>query len=491
MNAAPNAPGAFDALIIGAGVNGLTAAANLARHRKRVLVLEARNKIGGRCETVTLGDSFSAPSVAHLLYALDPSVVSEFRLTHHGLKFAARDVPLVGLRADGKHLVLGRDRHAAVRSIAAHSQADAEAWPKFQRELFELGRVMRSHWWDASPFELPLPAAIKHLKVISLAAWLDSWFESDALKALLAFDASEGGCSPLDAGSAPELVWRASQEMSGRQGAVAFASGGPATLAQALFEAAQAAGAEVRTGARVEALLVTEGTISGARLSSGEIIAAPLVLSSLNRGESLALTPPGAGGFAHMAQANLAKPAVASAQLLLALDHLPPFGGVTVPLNARFVAAERLETFIAAHASARAGKIADELPFEFIAPSAFDAALAPVGQHVVSVLIRPLPVEGCENRREELLSKIVATLDRFAFGLSKHIVHKELLTPENIAERYGSPSGPGHVLRSWDLRVRTSIPGLMLCGADAEPIGAVSGRVGRVAAAFALAEVPR
>ena len=88
-------------------------------------------------------------------------------------------------------------------------------------------------------------------------------------------------------------------------------------------------------------------------------------------------------------------------------------------------------------------------------------------------------------------NSIWSITDRFAFGLSKHIVHKELLTPENVAERYGPPSGPGHMLRSWDLRVRTSIPGLMLCGADAEPVGAASGRAGRVAASFVPAEVPR
>jgi phytoene dehydrogenase-like protein len=476
------APAAIDVIIIGAGVNGLTAAAVLARKGKRVLVLEARNKTGGGCENLALGEGFSGPAVSHLLYALDPAVVNELRITRHGLTFAARDIPLVGLRADGKHLVLGRDRHAAVRSIAAHAQADAEAWLNFHRELFTLARAMRPYWWDSSPFELPLPSAIKKLGRLSLVAWLDSWFEADALKALLAFDAGEGGRSPLDAGSSVDLVWRAAQEMSGRQGAVAFPVGGPAALAQALFEAARGAGAEIRTGARVRALVVSEGEISGVALASGETIAAPLVLSSLSHTKTFALAPPGAGGFAAAAAAHL--PAIASAQLLLALDRLPSMGNL--PLNARYVVAERLETYVAAHAAARSGRISDELPLEFIVPSAFDKTFAPAGQHVVSALVRPLPAEGCENRREELLSKILATLDRFASGLSKHIVHSELLTPENIVERYGSPCEPGQVLRSWDFRVRTSIPGLLLCGAAAEPIGAVSGRAGRVAASLAL-----
>src|SRR6185295_10813131 len=113
------------------------------------------------------------------------------------------------------------------------------------------GRAMRPHWWDASPFELPLPPAAAPLRHVSLAAWLDARFESDALKALLAFDAGEGGRSPLDAGSALELVWRVSQEMSGRQGAVNFPAGGPAAVVQSVFAAAQAGSVEVRTGAPV------------------------------------------------------------------------------------------------------------------------------------------------------------------------------------------------------------------------------------------------
>ncbi len=124
----------FDAVVIGAGVSGLTAACYLAKAGKRVLVVEARNKLGRRAET-RAGEGFCVPIAAHDLCA-DPRVKKELKLARYGLKFAVRDMPLVGLGHGGRNIVITRDVHDTVRNIAVHSQADAEAWPRFRLELF-------------------------------------------------------------------------------------------------------------------------------------------------------------------------------------------------------------------------------------------------------------------------------------------------------------------------------------------------------------------
>ena len=180
----------MSAIVVGGGVNGLVAATYLARAGRKVVLLEAKDALGGACATTTFATGFKGPTIAHALTALDPRVVAELKLARRGLKFAVRDMPTVALRADGKHLVIGRDVRATARGSAAHSRADAEAWPRFRRELFDLARAMRPFWWDEPKRGWNLPPTIATLRRQNLAAWLDSRFESDAVKAAVACDAS-------------------------------------------------------------------------------------------------------------------------------------------------------------------------------------------------------------------------------------------------------------------------------------------------------------
>ena len=494
---------ARDAIVVGAGVNGLTAATYLATAGKRVLVLEARSAIGGLCETVGGGDDFAFSQGAHALYALDPRVIRELKLARHGLKFAIRDMALVGLRPDGRHIVLSRDDHASVRNIALQSDADAGSWLQFKREWFTLGRKMRALWWDSGATEPESPLrneGIRRLAHMGTAAWLDSWFVSDALKATLGFDAH--ALSPLAAGSALLLVWRAAQEMCGLQGAVALPAGGLRAVTNALAGSARGAGVEIQMNASVADILIdANGAARGVTLASGEVIAAPLVLSSLSRQRTLSYPSAHATlGFAQSAALCRAPLATATARVTFTLDERPQIGGIAVPATARFILAERLEGLAAAHAAAYAGRLPQDLTMEVIMPTAADPALAPAGHHVVSVLVAPLPVAvegGWQNLKAMLAAKVVSALGRYIAGLARHLVAVEVLTPDDVREAFGADDSVGgavsaeRVLAEWRVRVRTPIPGLILCGACADPVGAVSGRGGRVAAAFSLAEGAR
>ena len=261
----------FDVIVIGAGISGLAAAALLAR--------------SGRAVTVVDGAAPSPPPGAQALHALDPALVKALGLARHGLKFAVRDMPLVGLRADGRHLVLTRDAQATALSLVGHSRADAEAWPRVHGEFYALARAMRSYWWGSGGGKTlaRLQGKLEPFRRMGAAAWLDSRFESEALKATLAFDAASGGLSPLEPGSALTLLWRAAQEMCGLQGASAMAAGGPRALVDLFAAAARDAGAELRTASPVACILAEGGKVAGVRLATGEVLAAPRVLSCLSR----------------------------------------------------------------------------------------------------------------------------------------------------------------------------------------------------------------
>jgi phytoene dehydrogenase-like protein len=480
--------GSYDAIVIGGGVSGLVAAAYLARRRKRVVLLEATDTLGGLCRNASLGDGVQIPFAAHALYALDPRLVKDLKLARHGLKFAAHDMALVALRNDGKHLVLSRGLRDTARSIALQSQSDAEAWPRFRGELFTLAQAMRPSWWNDQPLRLGSnqQATLERLSRTGASAWLDTLFESDVLKAALLFDATAQGLSPNEPGSALSLVWRAAQEMCGQQGAVAFPLGGPGALVDALALAARAAGADLRTRAPVVKLMVANGSIGGVELNN-EIISAPLVFSTLPVAETFALAPPAAAGFAHVRDLARARPRTSEAKVTFALRELPMPGGVAVPLASRFIFAERSETLASAHRASALGHYTDEIAFEMILPSAVDPSLAPAGRHIVSALVRPLPWApdgGWPRHKAELAARVAGVLDRHFPGLSQRIVAAEILTPDDLPP--GEHASTTRMLSPWSERTETPIAGLMLCGASAEPVAAVSGRAARLAVAKAL-----
>lgn len=483
-----------DAIVVGGGVNGLAAAGYLAMAGKRVLVVEARSALGGRAATTTLANGCLVSRAAHLLYALDPHVVRELKLSRHGLRFAIRDMALAGLRADGKHLVISRDAIASARAIAVHSESDAAAWSRFSREWYGLARALRALWWRAGRAENSVIAEdprVQGLARMGVKAWLDTQFESEALKALLGFDSH--AVSPLAAGSALVLFWRAAQEMCGLQGAVAMPRGGLRTVADAFAGAARSVGAEMRCDARVVDILVdAAGAAAGVMLASGETIAAPLVLSSLSRRRTLAF----AGvrdrlDFGERALLERERIGPTMARVTLVLGKPPTIAGTAVPANARFVVMDRLESLAAAHAAAYAGRLPQELTMEAILPDAIDPTLAPSGHHLVSVLVGPVPVAidgGWAAARPLLAARVVGALSRHMPGLSTALSAIDIATPDDtdggVDDAFGGSVDVRRLLSDWRARVTTPVDGLVLCGAAADPVGAVSGRGGRVAAAL-------
>ncbi|MBV9331751.1 MAG: NAD(P)/FAD-dependent oxidoreductase [Alphaproteobacteria bacterium] len=467
-----------DAIVIGGGVSGLVAAAYLSRAGLDTVLLEARPFLGGLCAPRAL----LRPSAlqAGLAYAIDPVMVRELRLAKRGFGFLARDVPLVGLRRGGKHIVFGRTSEATAAFIRQHSKRDADTYGKFRRSLLSQARIARGLWWDGPEDEAGLvpPRALSSL---GAGAMLDMWFESDAVKATLAFDATADGVSLDEPPSALTLLWRAAQANNGLQGATGIPHGGMPGLVAALYEAVLAARTEVRISTRVARLMLSEGAIAAAILESGEEISAPLVLSGLSRRATYALLPAGEAGLGD--SLRYIPSAVAAAQLWFVLDSAPDLKlGRTRPL--RFVVADRLEHYSAAHEASRNGLLPADIPFE--------ATGIPVKNgYELSVLARPLPRNvqgGWDEAKVMLAAKVIAALGTIDPGIVARIKQLRIATPADIARRDGVPEAPSveRLLSRTDVRVSTAVPGLYACGADAEPVSAVSGRAARMAAALAI-----
>lgn len=508
----------YDAVIVGGGVGGLVAACYLARSGARVAVLEARPVLGGTAETAEIAEGFRAPFAAHVFYALDARSVRDLKLEEHGLQFAQRDMTRIALRPGGRHLSASNNACWSEGEDLPFSPVEGKAYARFQRELLAFARRLRP-WWTPGAQMPPgghdsaSIAAVAHrlalsardadilegFSRLSAAAYLDRWLEDDALKAALSFDVAIDGMSPQEPGSALLLLWRQAQEIGGKQAAVCQVLGGPSGLVDALERAARAAGVEIRTHALAVSLTVENGRVAGAVLAGGETIRAGVVLSCLDaRRTLLELTPPAAIGFG--TAANLPPPRdVAPAKLLLALNAAPPFAGLQPgDLRARFVLAERPESAAEAKGAALDGCLPGELVMELTVPTAADPELAPAGCHVLSAVFPDMPVSlagGWDGACETFRARAVAALEAYAPGLRDRIVAQRVLTPDDMALRYGGGSASvpplTRLLMSYEARIRTDLPGLYLCGHAAEPAGAISGRAGRFAAQLALAELRR
>lgn len=509
----------FDAIVIGAGHNGLVCAGYLARAGLKVLCVEARESAGGMFAPRTLGRDYRLPGLAHASFPLGVGIRRDLQLDRHGYS-PARAVNTVALGDERDHLVLGPRRVEG----AGLPEEDAREYPRFRRRFLAFARALRPLFENRPPRLKDIGAGDR--KTLAKLGWnvrmglgrepmyellrvaginihdvLDEVFTDDRLKGALAAEAVLGcAMGPRTPGSV--LTWL--QRLHGeRHGALTVHRVGPGGPIDALSRSLEAAGGSLRLGGRVHRILVDGNRATGVKLDDGGTLEAGLIVSNVDpRATFLDLVGADRLDAMFASRVRQIRGAGTVAKLHLALNGLPEFPGVDRSrLGDRIVIAPSMARVEHAFNPSKYGDFPDEPLLEITIPSLHDEAAAPAGHHVMSVNVAFAPYDlagGWDEQRQAIADRVLARLEQYAPGIDSMVVEREFLSPREIESEYGAVQGHWHhgeltMHQSFMLRPlygasqhATPIEGLFLCSAGCHPGGGLTGIPGRNAARRAL-----
>lgn len=436
----------YDALIIGAGHNGLTCAAYLAMNGLRVKVVERRKVVGGAAVTEEFHPGFRNSVAAYTVSLLNPRVIVDLELHRHGLRIVERKAQNFLPAPDGSYLLTGEGR--THESLARISPRDVAQLGDFNRELEIIADVLRAFVLRAPPnvvegFHLNTLREISNaletgnilrrlsvehqrllldLFTLSAGEMLDERFESDLIKALFGFDAIVGNyASPYTAGSAYVMLHHAFGEVNGKKGLWGHAIGGMGAITQAMAASARAQGVEIETGAGVREIIVEGRRAVGAVLDNGTTVRARYVASNLNP-KLLYTRLIAADALPKSFRERIGKYRNGSGtfRMNVALSALPSFTalpGAGDHLTSGIIMAPSLGYMDRAWHDARQYGWSREPVVEMLIPSTLDVSLSPAGQHVASLFCQHVAPQlpgglSWDDKRDEVADLMIATVDR-------------------------------------------------------------------------------
>jgi phytoene dehydrogenase-like protein len=524
------AGGDYDAAIVGGGHNGLVAAHYLAAAGLRTVLCERREIVGGCCVTEEFAPGYHASTGAYVLSMLREPVWRDLRLVERGIVVDPAG-PALNMYADGSTLYLDDDLTKTQDEFRRFSAADAAALPDFEDDLADIAKLIVP-LFDTTP---PDPRKLRLgelLRLGGLAArnrrrisdalflfgtsatqFLSEYFESEQVRAALGWHAindSTGG--PSTPGTAFVLLHdHASDQGDAGIRQWGFVRGGIGRLTEAMADSAREAGAEIRTEAPVEQILIEDGRAVGVGLASGEEIRARRVLSNADpKTTFLRLVHNGALPERFRATVEAYRSEGTSVKINLAVDRLPKAAtmageGVQPYHRGIMEVNPTIAEMDAAQARARAGTPAEDPHVELCIPTVHDPSLAPEGNHVLTIDVNSQPYTLAEGdwdaQRDRVADRAIAKLEDYFPGLTRSIIARQVLAPPDLESRLGIWGGHAlHGEMSFDqlfnLRpvrgwadYRTPVRDLWLCGAGTHPGGGVTGANGRNCAREVLREV--
>jgi phytoene dehydrogenase-like protein len=516
----------FDAIIIGAGHNGLVTACYLARAGKKVLVLERRHVVGGACVTEEVFPGFKVSTAAYVNSLFRKDIIRELRLHGHGFAVLERNPSSFSPFPDGRYLLLGPDGATNRREIAKFSARDAENYPKYEAMLERVADVIEPTLEMTPPnllrpglkdlwrlfklgraFQKMGPGMSEAVEILTGPARtiLDRWFESEQVKATLATDAVIGVlAAPSMPGTAYVLFHHVMGETNGKRGVWAYVKGGMGGLTQAIASAAKALGVDIRLNAEVQRILIQNGAAVGVALTDGDEYRAPVVASNADANVT----------FNRLMDSRLLPPAFADAvgrisydsaslKINVALSELPDFtacpGGQPGPQHRGTIHLCPDQDYIErAYDDAKYGRPSADPILECTIPSAVDPTVAPPGKHLMSMFIQYAPYKLRESNwdelRDQFADRCFDLLNEYAPNFKRSVIARQVLTPLDLERTFNLTGGnifQGAMTLNqlFFLRpvvgyanYRTPIRGLYLCGAAAHPGGGVIGAAGKNAA---------
>ena len=530
----------YDAIIAGAGHNGLTTAAYLARAGMRVLVVEKNDWIGGAAVSRSLHEGWTYSNCSYVCSLLRREIARDLDLPKYGLQV----IPYEGgasFTRDGDYFAYYSDHNALRREMARHSVRDADAYRNYAQAIMRQCRFIR-------PFllrEAPDPASLRprdlgelaylvkkahglgsrelaetlRFWTMSIGDFLDEHFENDLIKAHMAGSGIIGtGLGVYSPGTAYVLLHHYMGDIDGGIGAWGFARGGMGAISKAIAASFEDHGGTIHTGAAIDKILSNDGRVEGVALEDGKVFRAPVVASNMDIKRTI---------LHHVDQAELPdtftravsnfKIRGSSAKLNIALDAFPDFPAA--PQHASFLrgdmhASGSLFELERAYDEWKVGQWSAKPYIDMLIPSQIDPTMAPTGAHMMTVFVQYAPydlaVEGVrsadnwnDRRRQAMADAVLDQISVACPDIRERVVHMEVRSPLEIEREVGLTEGnifqgeltfdqlffnrPVPGWSQYDLPIR----GLYLCGSSAHPGGGVMGAPGANAARAILRDSKR
>jgi len=523
-------PKRYDAVIIGAGHNGLACACYLARAGLKVRMLERRSVVGGAAVTEEFHPGFRNSVAAYTVSLLNPKVIRDLHLAEHGLRIVERPFSNFLPLDERNYLKIGGGLEATQAELAKFSARDAEQLPHYWTMLERVADVLRELVLECPPNVgggvLDLMRALKagrlakrldmearrdllDLFAKSAAEMLDGWFEGVGVKAAFGFDAVVGNfASPYHPGTAYVLLHHCFGEVNGKKGAWGHAIGGMGAITQAMAAEARKLGVEIDCDAAVARIDVKQGRATRVVRTDGSEIEANCVIANVNPKllyldlvEQSALPPE------FIARMRRWKCGSATFRMNVALSELPRFTCLPEagPHHASgIIMAPSLDYMDRAYLDAKSQGISTEPIVEMLIPSTLDDSLASQGKHVASLFCQHFsPDADWSARKEEAIDRIFGVVERHAPGFKASVIAHTALSPADLEQQFGLVGGDiFHGALSLDqlysarpmlgyADYRGPVKGLYLCGSGAHPGGGVTGAPGHNCAREVLRDLGR